>query len=79
MSADFKQTFDRFLDTVDSIMERLTSLVDRFDVSYTDYIRTTEERHAEAVKNVWLALEVIHLLLSSKLGVSHFFSFKEER
>ena len=54
-------------------------MVDRFDVSYTDYIRTTEERHAEAVKNVWLALEVRHLLLGSKLGVSHLFSFIEER
>ena len=54
-------------------------LICRFDVGYTDYIRTTEERHAEAVKNVWLALEVRHLLVGSKLGVSHFFSFKEER
>ena len=54
-------------------------MVDRFDVSYTDYIRTTEERHAEAVKNVWLALEVRHSLLGSRLGVSHFFSFIEER
>ena len=31
----------------------------RFGISYTDYIRTTEKRHAEAVEKVWQRLEVI--------------------
>jgi len=30
----------------------------RFGISYTDYIRTTEKRHAEAVEKVWQRLEV---------------------
>ena len=33
----------------------------RFGISYTDYIRTTEERHAKAVEMVWQRLEVTYL------------------
>ncbi|KAI9202586.1 tRNA synthetases class I (M)-domain-containing protein [Polychytrium aggregatum] len=40
----------------DQISTRFQRLFDRSSVSYTDYIRTTEERHVRAVQHLWTVL-----------------------
>lgn len=41
----------------DQISEEYKSLFRKYDVHYTDYIRTTEQRHAEAVSKFWSRLQ----------------------
>ncbi|KAI9149738.1 methionyl-tRNA synthetase [Blastocladiella emersonii ATCC 22665] len=41
----------------DEISGQFRKLFDRADISYTDYIRTTEPRHREAVQAMWKRLE----------------------
>lgn len=43
-------------DYCDLISEKYKSLFRKFDVNYTDYIRTTEQRHAAAVDEFWKRL-----------------------
>ncbi|KXS12432.1 hypothetical protein M427DRAFT_46361 [Gonapodya prolifera JEL478] len=40
----------------DDISIRFKNLFDRANISYTDFIRTTEPRHVEAVKHLWNTL-----------------------
>ncbi|MFH1782796.1 MAG: methionine--tRNA ligase [Candidatus Omnitrophota bacterium] len=42
---------------VDTIVPRFKALWEKLDISYDDFIRTTDERHIETVKNI---LETIH-------------------
>ena len=41
----------------DEVSASFRAVFDRFGVAYTDYIRTTEARHARAVARVWAELE----------------------
>lgn len=38
------------------VSERFRSLFSSCNISYTDYIRTTEQRHRQAVEHFWLEL-----------------------
>lgn len=40
-----------------TVSQRFKHLFDSYNISYTDYIRTTEERHHAAVENIWSALK----------------------
>lgn len=40
----------------DNISSKFRALFDQCDVKYTDFIRTTEERHKQAVEHFWKTL-----------------------
>jgi len=44
-------------DFCNKISKKFQNIADLFDISYNDFIRTTEERHKETVTNLWEKLE----------------------
>ena len=46
----------------DQMSGSFRTLFDTFDISYTDYVRTTDERHKEAVQEVWVSKLIIFIL-----------------
>ena len=58
VSANFRETFDRSVLSLHSSSSKVHNIWPRFGINYTDYIRTTEKRHAKAVGTAWQRLEV---------------------
>ncbi|KAI9225033.1 tRNA synthetases class I (M)-domain-containing protein, partial [Blastocladiella britannica] len=60
----------------DGISLQFRSLFDRANISYTDYIRTTEPRHHKAVQSMWQTLNERNLLRKSTY--SGYYSVSDE-
>ena len=56
---------------VDDIVSGIKELWDKMDISYDDFIRTTEPRHKEIVEKIFARLlnKVIFILMSMKVGI----------
>lgn len=60
------------------ISDKYKHLSNVFDVAYTDFIRTTDEKHMTAVKAFWVRIHEIRIKASLFLKTTLFFVFRKQ-
>lgn len=64
------------IDYCNEISGRYKSLAENFDVTFTDFIRTSEERHKTSVQSFWVGLFASILKICLKLIIIENFTTK---